>query len=212
MLLVSGWACDYRIFDRLNIGYNYLLPVDFSSFKLADDLPDVLNDNGLKKVSALGWSMGAFIIWEFLSKHRGLIDDGFLVSARRSYSKTNNDNIKLLLEKNRRGFLRKFYGNCFSEEDKESFSLFKEDLMKIYLECMDLERLIEGLDYLSEHSIEPRPLNGLKVKFIHGAKDLIAPIGEVKELVSQIPEAELITIDDAGHMPFLSPAFKEVLV
>ncbi len=210
-MLVPGWASDHRIFDSLDIEYNYLLPVDFSPNKLADDLPAALREYKLQTISALGWSMGAFAIWGLLSRYPDVIEKAFLVSARRGYSKTNNDNIKTLLEKNRRGFLIKFYSECFSIEDRSSFGIFKSGIMKDYLECMDLKRLVEGLDYLSEHTIEPCRLSGTKVRFIHGAQDAVAPLDEVKELASQMPETKLITIEGAGHMPFLSPDFKESL-
>lgn len=212
MLLVSGWATDHRIFDSLDIKYNYLIPTDFSPFKLADDLPAALKENKIARVSMLGFSMGAFVIWDMLSRYEDMIDEVYLVSARRSYSRANNETIKTILERNRRGFLRKFYGDCFSESGKGSFEIFKRDLMRDYVEGMDLKRLFEGLDYLSEHPILPRQFNSLKVKFVHGTEDKIAPIEEVRELVSQMPGVKFITVEGAGHIPFLSPAFGRALV
>ncbi|MBU0880591.1 MAG: alpha/beta hydrolase [Candidatus Omnitrophica bacterium] len=61
MLLIPGWATDYRIFNNLNIKYNYLLPVEFSPFMFSEDLLAAMKENGIKKISVLGWSMGGFI-------------------------------------------------------------------------------------------------------------------------------------------------------
>ena len=212
MLLISGWASDHRIFDTLDIRYNYLIPIDFLPATLAADLPVAIKENNIDKISMLGWSMGAFIIWEALSGYRDPIGEVFLVSARSEYSKANNEKIKALLEKNKKGFLRKFYSDCFSDEDCGSFSSFKNGLMKDYIESMDLERLLDGLGYLSEHRIRPRRLNGLKVRFIHGVKDVIAPVEEVKELVRNMPEARFIPVAGAGHMPFLARSFREAML
>ena len=212
MLLVSGWATDHRIFDLLDIKYNYLIPTDFSPFKLADDLPAALKENKIARVSMLGFSMGAFVIWDMLPRHEDMIDEVYLVSARRTYSRDNNETIKTILGRNKRGFLRKFYSDCFSENDKGSFEIFKRDLMKVYFEEMDLAHLFEGLDYLSSHRIEPHRGKNVKIRFVHGAEDRIAPIEEIKELVGQMPGVEFVPVEGAGHIPFFSPDFGKALV
>ena len=66
ILLIPGWATDYRIFSGLDIGYNILLPVEFSPFGFCKGLLDAMDDNHLKKISILGWSMGGYIACDLL--------------------------------------------------------------------------------------------------------------------------------------------------
>jgi len=52
--------------------------------------------------------------------------------------------------------------------------------------------------------MEFKILKELDVKFIHGKEDKIVPIGELIKIKSNLPEAEYILIDNAGHIPFLN--------
>lgn len=63
---------------------------------------------------------------------------------------------------------------------------------------------------MSTSRIRPQSLTGIKVKFIHGIEDKIAPTKEVLELREEAPDMELIIIKGAGHIPFLKNNFKEI--
>ena len=72
-LLIPGWASDWRIFNTLNLDSNYLVPTLFSPFDFDKGLLDILNQNGLKVIAVMGWSMGGFIAYGLLSKYLSLI-------------------------------------------------------------------------------------------------------------------------------------------
>jgi pimeloyl-ACP methyl ester carboxylesterase len=112
MLLIPGWATDYRIFDTLKINYNYLLPVEFSPFNFCDDLLAAMKDNDIKKISVLGWSMGGFVACDLMSKCRDRVNEIIFVGIRRRYEKVNIDKIKTFLVRNKKTFLHKFYNDC----------------------------------------------------------------------------------------------------
>ncbi len=211
ILLIPGWATDHRIFDTLDIGYNYILPIESSPFDFCEGLTEAMEENGVKKISVLGWSMGGFIACDVLSKYRDRVAELILVGVRRRDDKTNNENIKKLLEKNKKGFLRKFYKDCLPKDGTVGDEWFRTGLLKDYIEEMELSRLIEGLDYLSEHRIEPVYLEGSKVTFVHGLDDKIAPIKEAMELKDYTPRSQFISMEGVGHMPFLAPEFEKVL-
>ena len=75
---------------------------------------------------------------------------------------------------------------------------------------MQMETLLEGLDYLMRSQIETSLLNGIRIKFIHGGGDKIAPIVEARKLKDDLPQAEFISPECLGHMPFLNPHFKRI--
>ncbi len=79
-----------------------------------------------------------------------------------------------------------------------------------YLEEMKLEDLIYGLDYLSGGRICPESLAPLKkIRFFHGLEDKIAPFEEIAAIKSCLPQAELVSMPQTGHIPFLNRNFKD---
>lgn len=202
ILLIPGWATDYRIFNSLNLEFNYLLPLDFSPFTFESSILNALGEQGLEKISLLGWSLGGFLAAELSAKYPNLVEELILVSIRKKYKKAEIARIKELLKKSKKGYLYKFYGQCFSK--KISLSWFKKNLLKTYCQQFELEYLLKTLDYLEKSQIDTQALSMIKrVKFIHGESDRIAPIDEAREVQEAIAGAELITIKDSGHIPFL---------
>ncbi len=202
ILLIPGWATDCRIFDSLNLKFNYLLPLDFFPLTFENSVLNTLEEKGIEKISLLGWSLGGFLAAEFASKHPKLVEELVLVSIRKKYKKEDIEEIGELLKKSKKGYLYKFYGQCFSK--KTSLSWFKKNLLKSYCERFDLEYLLKTLDYLEKSWINTQELSGIgRIKIIHGENDKIAPVDEAREVKEAIAGAELITIKDCGHIPFL---------
>jgi len=209
LVLIPGWATDYRIFDSLDLNYDYILPVEFSPLDFEAALSSYLGKNSIHKISLFGWSLGAFLAAEFASKNSEKIEDLFLVGIRRRYNLKSLQEIETKLEKNRKAYLYSFYRDCFSRADKEGWRWFKERLLKDYLENMPLERLLTGLDYLSCVYLKPQALLKVKkIKIFQGTEDKIAPIKYAEVIKSNLPQAEFICVEDSGHALFLNPDFK----
>ncbi|NQT28027.1 MAG: alpha/beta hydrolase, partial [Candidatus Omnitrophica bacterium] len=137
IVLIPGWATDYRIFNLLNIKFNYLLPLDSSPFSFEANLLKALEEKRIKKVSLFGWSLGGFLAAEFSIMHPKLVKELILVSIRKKYKQEEITGIKELLKKSKKGYLYRFYGQCFSKQ--MSLSWFKKNLLKTYCEDFDLE-------------------------------------------------------------------------
>jgi pimeloyl-ACP methyl ester carboxylesterase len=210
ILLIPGWAADYRIFSSLNLYGNYLMPVEFSPFDFEEGLLEAMGANGINRISVMGWSMGSFLAFDLLSRYKDWIDRVIFISAREAYGADELEDAKAHLKKNKRAFLYKFYNRCFFKAEKQELSYFRKGLMKAYLDQMRLETLLEGLDYLSAGRITPRIPDGIEIKFIHGEEDSIAPITEARILKNNLPGARLIAVPSTGHMPFLKHNFKEI--
>ncbi len=204
LLLIPGWATDYRIFDTLDLPYNYLMPVEPFLLGFEKGLLEALDENGLDKISILGWSLGGFLAAGFASRHRDRVDELILVGIKRRYEGKDIEKIKGYIRETRRGWLYKFYSEYFSNGEQETFLNFKKGLMRRYLDEMDAGSLVAGLDYLAGAEIKPESLKALKVRFVHGEEDRIAPIDEARRLCEELPGAEFITVEGAGHMPFLT--------
>jgi len=201
VVLIPGWATDYRIFDSLNLDFNYLLPVDFYPDTFEKGLSDALKEHGLGKISLFGWSLGGFLAASFAVNRPELVDELILVGLRRNYPKQGLDIVREQLKKSKKAYLYKFYNQCWAQ--KKQRQKFRNTLFKDYVESFSLDCLLGGLDYLEVAYIDLVGLNKVsKIKIIHGEHDEIAPIEEAYAIKSKLPKAELITLKKQGHIPF----------
>lgn len=174
VVLIPGWAADYRIFESLELNFNYLIPLNFSPFDFEEALSNALSEADIKKVSLFGWSLGGFAAAAFASKHKDLVDELMLVSIRKAYPLGELAKIEDYLKANRKGYLYKFYSSCLP--DKNEFDRFKKVFFKYYCRQMELDYLLETLDYFRSAVINPEALERIeKIMIIHGQNDRIAP-------------------------------------
>lgn len=210
LVLIPGWASDYRIFAPLDLEFNYLIPLSFSPFTFEEALLERLRENKIKKISLFGWSLGGFLGTEIAVKYIDLIDQIILVSVRKRYQKQELDQIRAYLCKNKTGFLNRFYLQCFSKQTEMSW--FKQNLLRDYCNNLDLNSLLKSLDYLENTQINPKLLDKIKkIRIIHGEDDRIAPVGEAVEIKNSLTDARFICLKDTGHMPFLKQGFSKVI-
>jgi pimeloyl-ACP methyl ester carboxylesterase len=211
LVLVPGWAFDCRIFKTLDLPYNYIFARD-GTMRFENELENMLEQNGSKKVSMLGWSQGAFDVCSFAAKRPDVVEEIILVGIRKKYEKEGLTGIKKYLMKNSRAYLYKFYKDCFSEAEKDSYSWFKDTLLNEYLENIEQKRLLDELDRLERAQIKPSALAKLRrIVIVHGREDKIAPVGQAADIARSLANSKLIIFDKAGHLPFLRRDFAERL-
>lgn len=208
IVLIPGWATDYRIFNSLDLKFNYLIPINFYPFGFGKSLLEILEQKNMAKVSLFGWSLGGFIAAEFASKYVNLVDNLILVSIRKKYDKEKLTAIKRLLKKDKRGYLYKFYTQCFANQ--EQMCWFRTNLLKTYCEGFDINYLLDTLDYLQDAQIHYSMFKSIdKLNIIHGEHDRIAPIEEAIEVKNKVRQVKFIPIENAGHMPFWKKDFND---
>ncbi|MEA3432898.1 MAG: alpha/beta hydrolase [candidate division WOR-3 bacterium] len=211
LVLIPGWGFDARIFEPLNLDFNYILPEINDLEHFSSDLMSALVEKDIKRVSLLGWSMGGFLAVNFLEKYgREFVQEILLISMRKSYPKKEIDSQIGLLIKDRRLYLNRFYRNCFMGQ-KNDLAWFKEHLFPSYIEMFDLEFLLKGLDYLMQQRLKTATLKESPVRIIHGAKDRIAPCSGIVEIAENISFPGIVIFEKSGHLPFLEPDFKKRL-
>jgi pimeloyl-ACP methyl ester carboxylesterase len=201
LVLIPGWATDYRIFQLLELDYNYFLVSAFSPFSLREDLSQYLKRNSIGRISLLGWSMGAYLAADFTVNNPDKVEHLILLGVKQRYEKDALDEIKIKLKENKLAWLYKFYLDCFSRKDTEGPKWFRKTLLKDYLKEQDLTQLLSGLDYLSQASFDMDSLKQLESLIImQGSDDLIAPIKDVEELKDKLPKAKLSRVENRGHI------------
>ena len=210
IVLIPGWATDYKIFANLDLGYNYLLPINFSIPDFRRELLTFLNKKSIGRVSLFGWSLGGFLAQDFAKEFPDRVDELILLSIRKQFERRTLKEVEAGLRENKRAYLYKFYLECFSKDDREELVWFKKYLLMNYLKVMKLEDLIYGLHYLSKGQICPESLASLKkIRIFHGLEDKIAPFKEIVDIKSCLPQAKFICMPQTGHIPFLNRDFKD---
>lgn len=210
IVLVPGWAADHRIFDALDLEFNYLIPTEFSPKDFEERLIGKLEKENLKKISILGSSLGGFLAADFASKYPEAVKETVFIGMRPRYHKDGLDEVRGLITKNREAYLRSFYHAWFSPAEKEALDHFKKTLMRDYIKDMKEETLSAGLDYLSDAKLDAAKLRTIETRFIHGTCDKIAPVEEISELEKLLPGSDFTILAGAGHLPFLNNNFKEI--
>ena len=201
MVLLPGWACDYRIFDQLDCKYNYMMPEFLYPETIIDDLNSELESHHLNNITLLGFSLGGFEGIRYALKHSDLIDRLILIGVRHKYSSEEISLVKNNLNKNKNGSLMQFYKAFFYDQSKMSW--FKHNLMRDYCEKFSLDHLLYTLDYLAECSITANDLKNVENCVIfHGIEDSIAPVSEIQELCKDA-DKELTLLENTGHAVFL---------
>lgn len=211
IVLIPGWATDYRIFQPLELDFNYLLPLKFLPLNFVEKLKLELDKKKIKKISLFGWSMGAFLAIEFALVNPERVEELILLSIKERFDPVVLKNIELKLEENKQAYLYKFYLNFFSDNDKEELRWFKTRLLKKYLNEMEFGDLKSGLEYLSKARIDFQSLALFKkVRIFHGEEDRIVAFEEALQIKSRLPLAKLIGLKGIGHILFLKKNFTQV--
>jgi pimeloyl-ACP methyl ester carboxylesterase len=209
LCLIPGWATDERIFSKLELDYNYLVCKGSKPFSFEKDLLNSLDENSLPSISFLALSLGGFLAAEFAVNNPGIVDEVSLVGVRQKYPIAGLLDIEAKLKKSKKGYLYKFYEDCFFGGEASEWQSFKKGLLKEYVEDLRLNELLDGLNYLRQAELSASLLKNIKhLKFLHSSSDKIAPMDEVLELKSNIPNSCLVLMDGFGHIPFLNPMFK----
>ncbi|MFQ5952017.1 MAG: alpha/beta fold hydrolase [Candidatus Omnitrophota bacterium] len=211
-VLIPGWAMDRRIFQNMDIDYNYLVPVDFSAEDFFEKLAEALGSINQKAI-LIGWSFGGLLAAHFTVIYPELIERVVLVSVKENYSKSEIDKMKEYLERNKTTYLKGFYRKCFSGQDTSDKEWFNTKLLDTYIKEIDKDLLNSQLDFLKYNYLPVVALKEhlKKLIFIHGDKDAVIPLGETNILQKYLPGARFVTIKNTGHVPFLCSEFKAIL-
>lgn len=210
LVLIPGWATDWRIFDGLELDYNYLLATKLHASDFNRELLSQMDRHKISKVSVFGFSLGGFLAAEFACAYPEKIAKLILLGVRKCYDPQLLENIKRQILSARRTWLYKFYLNCFSKADAYSREWFRKNLLKEYLNKLSLDELIRGLDYLAGHALNLQALAKVgDIRIFHGRDDMIAPVKEALEIKADLPQIKFTLLGDKGHLFSLSGDFRE---
>ena len=187
---------------------------------MADDCMGLLDALGVQEpVVVCGLSMGGYIAFEFHRRFREWVAGMILVSTRAgadtAEGKQGRDEMAQMAraegpETIAAAMLPKLLAPETYERD-EDLVAFVRDMM----ESASIEGIVGALMAMKERPDSTEMLEEIDVPtlIIHGDEDQIVPVAEAERMHEAIPDAELVLIPGAGHVPNLEQAdmFNEVV-
>lgn len=183
----------------------------------ARDLARFIELLGLEQPVLLGWSMGAFVVWDYLHQFgtgeiAGLIvsgeaasdfkwdgfEHGFLDLAELHSAMSD-------VQEDREGFLRHLVPEMFHQEQPQA------DTEWMVAECMKLP--VGPLSaILFDQSVRDyrEILTTIEIPTLvcWGQHDALLPVSGAGDLKERMPHAEVVIFKDSGHCPFIEETEK----
>jgi pimeloyl-ACP methyl ester carboxylesterase len=206
LVLLPGWACDWRMFSHLELDCNYVFALNDNATSM--DIAEFLESQNISEVSILGFSMGSFIAADFVFHYSQMVKRLFLVSTTIKPDSHAMANIKATVKANHKAFLYRFYLGCFAKSDAAALALFRQELIDDYLKNINKDDLLRGLDYLAHVSLSLEGINRAKQVIVyHGGDDKVFPVKQIMAVKDFCPHVDIRVIQGAGHALLFHHAF-----
>ena len=210
LYLVSGWAATSTVWkpvlknlsDKLDIE-----PVDWPE-AINGELDRRITENPERCIVA-GWSMGGQIALRTAELNPGKIAGLFLVSSmcclveqggRPGVSRDIPEKIKVMLERNRKVYLRAFFEQCLCPA-KDTCII--ADLLE-ESDSISMESLMSGLEYMSDTDAGLTP--EIPMMMVHGRDDRVIPPQCSEYIMRNSSLSRAAFIENAGHLlPLVKP-------
>ncbi|WP_028399980.1 alpha/beta fold hydrolase [Ectobacillus panaciterrae] len=181
----------------------------------AQDLHEFVNRLGLKDVVLVGWSMGAFVVWEYLQqfgeeniKASVIVDElasdfkwpDFPIGA---FDFSALVHIMREVQTNRAGFLQGFVPLMFKEPlSEQDFSWMMEEVTR-------LSESVASAILFDQSVVDYReflPKITVPTLLCFGREEKLIPVAAGEHLKKHIPHSQLVIFENSCHCPFLEEA------
>lgn len=213
LYLISGWATKSTVWEAVMEILTDKLDIELVDWWKAMDgeLDRRIAENPEKCIVA-GWSMGGQIALRAAARNPADIAGLFLVSSmvclvqrgrRPGVSRETPHQIKVMLERNRKVYLRAFYAQCL-------YPTSDTGIIKNLLEESDsfsMDTLLSGLEYMAETEAGLTFLTfKAPLMLVHGRDDNVIP-WECSEYIGRhTARSKVEYIEKAGHLlPVMEP-------
>jgi pimeloyl-ACP methyl ester carboxylesterase len=222
LLLVHGFMCDGTVWDgvisKLQDNFEIIIPdldgYGFSSellqYKtlegLAIELKQILDDEGIEKVSFIGHSMGGYVGLEFLKNFESTLNQFVMLN---SHIYTDSDERSTNRTKTI-GFLQKYGSKLYV---KESFrTLFSPEFAvnhsEIVTKMMEnahsypVQTLINSCQAMIERKNHEQTIQNAStpIHFLMGEIDSLIPVDEYRKMTELNPLSKTYILEKGGHM------------
>jgi len=202
VFFLPGWGFSGQVLNLAEQPSPWVRPVaPLDPASALSDLLTFLAEHHLGAIHLVGWSMGAFLAFDFACAFPEKVADLTLIGMRASWPSSEIAAIREGLAADPLAFLRDFYRKSLLGYKKEA-RRFVTEQQEALLESLDMQILDRGLDYLAQWRLPARGPQ-CPVSCWHGRWDIIAPVTEL----AMIPGTRTTIIEHGGHALFLDREF-----
>lgn len=195
-LLQHDWRC--LAYDHRGTGGSTFPPEAIAAPALVDDVFRVLDALGIDRCVVAGESMGCLVVQQAVlrdpSRFLGVVLVGGMVRGR-----APSDEVARRIRDDWPGYVEAFVAACIPEPD--SLPLRRAGGTTLLPAGPEA-----GVTMMAAHGDVAPPLEdiGVRTLVVHGAADVVVPLEVGREAAARIPGAELVVVDDAGHVPIFT--------
>ena len=202
IIFLPGWGFFGQVLELAEQRYPWASPAALLDPATAQaEILAFLTEHQLAAVQLVGWSMGAYLAYDFACAFPEKVTSLTLLGMRAFWPPAEIEAIRLALAAEPEPFLRDFYRKSLLGYKKEA-RRFVAEQQEALPEALDLRILGRGLDYLGQWRLPERGVQ-CPVFCWHGRRDIIAPVTEQ----AVIPGARVTIIEHGGHALFLDREF-----
>ena len=202
VLFLPGWGFSGQVLELAEQPYPWTRPA--APLDPATALPEILaflSEHHRETIRLVGWSLGAFLAYDFACAFPEKVTSLTLLGMRASWPVSEIEAIRQGLAADPQAFLRDFYRKSLLGYKKES-RRFVAEQQEALMASLDMQVLGRGLDYLAQWRL-PVQVPPCPVFCWHGRRDIIAPVAEQ----AKISGARTAIIEHGGHALFLDREF-----
>jgi len=201
-LFLPGWGFSGQVAELADKHYPWTRPTaPLDPATALSAILACLAEHQLDPVHLIGWSMGAFLAFDFACAYPEKVASLTLMGMRAFWPPSEIKAIRQGLATDPPAFLQDFYRKSLLGYKKEA-RRFVTEQQEALLNSLDMQALARGLDYLAQWRL-PGQLPQCPTFCWHGRRDIIAPVAEQ----AIIPGARLTIIEHGGHALFLDREF-----
>jgi pimeloyl-ACP methyl ester carboxylesterase len=182
----------------------------YSVKMLADDCADLLGYlNVATPFVVNGLSMGGYVAFEFYRQYREHVA-GLILTATRALpdsaeAKANRDKMASIAQtRGVTAVAQAMLPKLLAPKNFERDTMLVEFVQEM-MESTSVEGVVGALAAMRDRPDSTEMLSEIDVPvlIIHGKDDQIIPLAEAEAMAEAIPHAELVVIENAGHLPNL---------
>lgn len=176
---------------------------------LADSIADGLRTLGVERCTMVGHSMGGYVTLAFAERHADMLDGVVILSSHPyadSERKVEARKREIALVKaGKKGILAKVApAERFAAQNRQRMRDHIEDQAEqVYI--TEDEGIVAIQNGMMQRKDQSEMLRGLKVRqtLIFGLHDDYIPVEMAQKVVSEQPQANVVWLENSGHMGFL---------
>ena len=196
--LQHSWRC--LAFDHRGSGSSTFPPEAITAPALVDDVFRVLDAHHVDRAVLAGESLGALVCLQAALRDPSRVLGLVLVGGfPRQLDGGTRPDLVAAMRNDWPGYVQRFVAACLPEPDTAHLHRYAANAL-----LPAGQEAAVRMSAAHEGSTADLVSVSVPTLVVHGSRDRIAPVAGAQELARGIPDAQLVVLDGAGHLPILS--------